>query len=437
MPYEKGFTMKKRLISALFPLVVVGAYAGVAPKNITLGNDIFNVPAVQQFIKANPKLEKAYKLGVNSGSKTLYQDLTPLINGILTGYEGLNYNWNCDVLNTSDLNKPGTVKHYTLSCSGSWPSQLSSLTSGKNITNLKVNVVTAGYDPQKSTVGFTPLVAADSPSENCNSGSYCQETLLTQVNDYNNKSAAATKVLAAINGSYFYINNASRGVKAPFWDSNCLRKPFDVLFGNPKPIINTAFIGDGLTIIDGQTYSNNCATFDNPLLKWADNGSPDRATFLMGSSGPVIQDVASGANPSVDGVKYAIGSGPMLMQNGNYDNDWQAIPSTFEYSANTSVAVATRPSEMNNHKYTVFFTVDGNDKSNGMFSFEMANLFKYILTSKLGSSRFEVQSMMSMDQGGSTTMVTCQDGENCQKSSSANGSGGSSRAIFNGLAITQ
>jgi hypothetical protein len=385
-------------------------------------SDSLETPAAQVFIKALPDI-----LGMSAKVNTQqslpennYQATFNLINTALNKLANLNYSWACSLNKRKLIHED--VKQYTFTCSGNWPAEMPEiLHKNKNIKNLTINLVKADVLAGKKWT-VKPIITGKvikkavctlDPEENPD----CQKSILAYVQQ-NNSSTNSDKILAAINGGYFFI------AKAGFFDSNCLWKIAPGEFKDFSKPISTAFLSDGLTIIDSQTYAYNCATFGVDML------SPDRATFTVNDAGKMeITNLASGSGVSTVGIKQALGSGPMMIQNGDYQMDWQAIPSTFEYSANTSVALAK---DSSGNVSLILFTVDGKDKGNGMFSFEMANVLKTTLAKELGVT---VTSAMSMDQGGSTTMVTCADNEDCVKISKAGNSNPNGRSVFNGLAI--
>ena len=203
-------------------------------------------------------------------------------------------------------------------------------------------------------------------------------------------------------------------IQRVFFDSNCPWKSY--------PQVTFDQVGDGLLMIDGVTYSENCAVFKTT--------GPARSALLQNTNGEfVIQAVDPNTQP--DNTRHALGSGPGLINQVNGKSDiqieWQGILSTFEFSANTAIALAE---DATGQQHMMFFSVNGFDKTAGMFSFDMANFLYTAVPQYLGLS---MQQAMSMDQGKSTTMFIKDDQGGRIVSQSSHS--GSTRAVYNALFV--
>ncbi|MCF6768342.1 phosphodiester glycosidase family protein [Thiotrichales bacterium 19S11-10] len=406
--------------------------------------------AQKAFIKSlNHKRLKA--LPKDIASPEYFLALTQLINDQLNQFANYNYHWSCHTDSKDKKSLGKDVIEYQYYCDGQWPKKdslnkflISMFPQKPNIQNLKVNLVIADIDK----VNIKPVIAQHGKYDkqtgtyDCSKSPYCQQSLLGMTEDYNQQNPHA-KAYAAINGSYFYRYSPT----GTFYDMNCVWKSVDqILLGitADKVSLTTDFIGDGLTVINSKSFANNCAAYDlkegrYPVSMSKALPSPERATFIVsknnkGQNQIEIKNLSVGEDRSYPNIVQALGAGPMLMQNGDYQVDWQGIPGAFQYSANPGLAIALNKVNPKSQK-VVFFSVDGNNWKTGVFTFELANLMNNLLSKELN---YKVTSMMALDRGGSTTMITCPKGASCQKISDAGeGLNNPGRLIFNGLIITK
>ncbi|UTW43890.1 phosphodiester glycosidase family protein [bacterium SCSIO 12844] len=454
------FQLQKKLIygCCLFLMltnVVIAAVNEVKPQldqTIALNSFIHSID--QKQLQALPK---------NKNSLVYRQKLNHLINKQLNQFAGYNYQWICKLApNGKELLDNKNVTQYQVICNGQWPNKANlnkllqlMFKEKPNINNIKLHFVIANVND----VTVKPVIAKygnynfKDKSFDCSKYPYCQQSLLQMTNVYNQQNPKH-KAYAVINGSYFYRYSPT-GV---FYDMNCIWKSFDqiILSSRGSNIkLNTKMIGDGLTIIDSKVYASNCATYAlNEVngfgISTLQISSPQRATFVISrdiNNHKIIEikNMSVGEEKTSPNIIQALGAGPMLMQQGAYQLQWQDIPGTFQYSANPGLAIVSNKHNHNDRKI-VFFSVDGNNWQNGMFSFELANLINELLSGKVNVSGLEkkqleldynVISMMALDRGGSTAMITCKNGSDCKKITNAGeGLDQKGRRIFNGLAIT-
>jgi len=403
-------------ILLLVALVTNNVFANNNKKISSEQIDNIFTPKVKQFIN---NINKAYPfLSVkNTSGLTRHVVNNNIINEALNLTASANYQWKCTEPLAEYLDNDNQIAYYTMTCSGEWPQAHDNLYNKLNIKNLLVHAVVANRNSSQQWE-TTPLITADINNQNqCISPVNCRSRLFDYVQNYNR--SHSRKIIAVINGGYFFMHKG-------FVDSNCIWKTALSYFYNFDKPLPTSFIGDGLTIINAQTFSFNCPALGSVRI------SPDRATWVVDNKGNgKIVDMPAGNTIDTSNIQQALGAGPMLIQNGEYAMEWQLIPSTFGYSANTGLALAEDES---GQEKIVFFTVDGIDGKNGMYSFEMANFMKEYLGKALG---FEIRSAMSMDHGGSTSMVTCSQVSGSCRLVSHSGEDDSGRAVYNGLAIIQ
>jgi len=306
-----------------------------------------------------------------------------VINKLLNLWASGNYNWKCTLVDQKSLNKNETVKWSKWSCQGSFPKNIPQI-GGGSTGLLTINIVDT--DLTDAGVTIKPLLA--------DAASLYTQTL-------SDMAKSRPDLIAAINGGYFFINEPK------FTDSNCPKKKY------PQPA-TTQNIGDGVLTIDGVNYSVNCGEL-GPI-------SSPRATIIQDAQNNwSIQNI--GAETVPGGIIQGLGAGPAMIDKGKIAMDWQQIPSTFEYAANTAVSLAK---DNNQHTHLQLFTVDGVDNEAGMISYEMTN-FIYTQYPKL--FHLNVTQAMSMDQGGSTTLYV--DGNIVSKSDAK----GKLRPVYDALGI--
>jgi hypothetical protein len=120
-----------------------------------------------------------------------------------------------------------------------------------------------------------------------------------------------------------------------------------------------------------------------------------------------------------------LGGGSLLIKNGKYHIGWQGLNPFFEFAATSSLALT-------NSNTLLLITNDGVDLKEGTFPFEFANL---LLTEISNELNVKIKSAMTLDRGGSATLVLCEpSGKNCNLISNS-GSGKTGRPIYNGLGI--
>ena len=291
--------------------------------------------------------------------------------------------------------------------------------SAMNLTNLRIQVVLA--DLTNPRLSLRPVIAESAyPPE----ASPYRQTVLGMAQA---QSAAGLTPLAGINGGYFFFSPSDP--KGLFFDSNCVAK-FGLNFVN-RSDFTTFDLGDGITVIGGRPFSWNCQTLgDGPK----EQQTPARAAVLQDAQGAVrVENLPAGPlNVSAMGIEMALGCGPMLLQKGVAAMEWQEIPSTFEFSAYTGFALAQPLGAASGGATTaVLVTVDGKDKEEGMHAWDLASFLLEVAPKLL---KVRVVSALSMDQGGSTSMVirdpTTQ--QNVLVSSSGEG-----RSVFNALFLFQ
>lgn len=326
--------------------------------------------------------------------------------------------WHCQMVNQSSLvggASASSAMLYTLSCNGTlppMPEALQQLIKAQDIQpwlprsskSTATKITEAQQQQLPSTFNITIVVAdltanpklylapvlAQQNSMPVEPSPY-RQTVLGMAQD---QQQAGLRPLAGINGGYFFFLKSSP--TDVFFDSNCFQK-FDLNFANRSTL--TSFdIGDGVHIAKGRPYSWNCPT----LGKYGAADKPARAAFFQDAAGQLhIANLPAGPLDVASlGLQNAIGSGPMLMQNGTVDLEWQEISSTFELSANTAFGLGK--SLTSGHQIGLMFTVSGRDGELGMRSADMTN---FLLLQVPALLKVRLSSAMSMDQGGSTTMV--------------------------------
>jgi len=295
---------------------------------------------------------------------TAYASKTVLINTFLTHFAKQDFAWQCAPAKIENLTKNGDVKWLRLRCHGKFPTDYFRF-SGKETGILKINLVTA--DISSPHIKLVPQLARTSSKKQP-----FAETLLQMGRDN-------PKFIAGINGGYFYTNRKGHV------DLLCLNKHY--------PELTPRNISDGLLIIDGNEIAQNC--------EWNSFVTKGRSSLLLNQARHwYIHEIPY--ESSLPHILSAIGAGPALIKTvqgkPRIDIRWEGIFSTFEFSANSAVALAT---DVKGHQHVIFFTVDGVDGKAGMDSPEMANFIYFRLPRLLN---LKLQSAMSMDQGHSTTL---------------------------------
>lgn len=308
---------------------------------------------------------------------------------IVTQFAKRNYAWQCSSpLVQQPINRKGNIVWTKLQCQGVYPWSFSH----KKTDRLTINIVDANFnDPH--TFAIPTIGKADANHK-------YRSTLLDQIPPY---------AVAGINGGYFRTKPGRR-------DQNCIRRSVN------KPLDTPNHVGESLLVIQNQKYSTNC---DGGV--WAEEG---RSSLIQDATTGQwrIERVKYDAVP--ENTKNAIGAGPGLIQTlggkPQIQITWEGILSTFEYSANAAVILAT---DKQGNPHMLFFTVDGIDREYGMTSISMANFIYTQIPSLLD---LKLVSAMSMDQGNSTTMFVKNDRNPIV---SATGKHGAIRDVYDALFI--
>ena len=296
-----------------------------------------------------------------------------------------------------------TIASASLASGASWSKQnctSPSVPSGKNGTKLQqvgpliVNVVVGNLS---SNLRLVPLTAA------VNS--------VTPLPNMTNPTPTATKLLAGINGAYFY-----RVDEQHFFDNVCLGKLKKIALLPVSTSSPNHGVSDGAIVRDGQVLGSNCDCLgENRVAVLSVNGTNSRIDVLT----------ERGAPPPF-GVKFdAIGAGPNLITKGNIaipPHD-QNFANVYEHSANTGVGFRTTSTT----REVVMVTTDGHDGCKmddttcGVNAFTLAYLMR---------DAFQCDAAMGMDQGGSTTMWVNGKGV-------VSNLGGGARPIYSGLFLVE
>jgi len=281
-------------------------------------------------------------------------------------------NWTCAVLNESVIvNGTSTaqpaLRWTQVNCTGQTPLG--------SIGPMVINLVHADLSSPK--LFFTPMTA----------------NTTHQLAPLNQIAAQDPRIVAGINGGYFYRTDTSSFIDNVCWGKNITdaEKPVSLKAPNDG-------VGDTLVIVDGELRSTNCDCigYNRPALVVL-NGT---STYIT------VQDLAS---PPPPGVVSGIAAGPNLVSLNTTTNEtFVNIPrddqnsNILEWSSNTGVGLIESSNEM------VLVTVNGYDSCRlwdpvcGMDAYHLAFFMKDYV---------RVTTAMEMDQGGSTTMFVKGKGE--------------------------
>ena len=398
------------LLGGLFALNLLNGCMVSTPK-LSLTEESLDLAYPKQFIQS-------LKLPKHIDPKN-FQDMYNFLNEKLNEYARLDYQWQCQ---STQKTIQENIKHYQFNCNGKWPESIPKiLYENKAITDININVIQIDVS-QDSTVQVKPFITAkvNEKGEVCTRDyehySDCQKPILPYVKQYNQNHNQ--KLLVGINGGYFHIADQH------FYDTNCLWVNKTNNQHDYTVLNKLSFLSDSLLIINQQNYAFNCATFGKKLY------SPARATFIKNMQGDYdIKNIAAG-QVQLTQVDQALGAGPILIQDAQYQLDWQALPPSFEFAANSSIALGY--DLKTNDEIIVLITVDGDHHGKGMFAFQIANFFKMVIEKSLS---INIESLMSLDRGGSSTMVVCnQHGSRCQQVSES-GQGIPGRTVLTGLGV--
>jgi len=242
-----------------------------------------------------------------------------------------------------------------------------------------------------------------------------------QLAPLNTIAAQDARIVAGINGGYFYRTDVSTFVDNVSWGKSKTEALQPVNQKEPND-----GVGDGLVVINGSQFSSNCDCL----------GYNRPATLVVNKTSSYIV-VQSTASPSPPGAMFSLAAGPNLVSH-NASGSFFGIPAddensnVLEWSANTAVGLTQ--DETTGGLTMTMVTADGydgcpfyTDTTCGI----NALILSYFMKDALG-----VTSAMGMDQGGSTTMfvkgygrdgiVSCSSDKECS---------GGGRPIFSGLMV--
>jgi hypothetical protein len=240
-----------------------------------------------------------------------------------------------------------------------------------------------------------------------------------QLAPLNQIAAQDSRIIAGINGGYFYRTDVST-----FIDNVCWGKSKAQAEQPPSQAKPDNGVGDTLVMIDGVQGSTNCDCI----------GYNKPATLVINGTASYIT-VQNTASPAPPGVKSCLAAGPNLVSH-NSSGSFLGIPSDdensniLEWSSNTAAGLTTLPS---GKTLLTLVTADGYDGCMwldpvcGIDAYNFAFFMKDYLN---------VTTAMEMDQGGSTTMfikgrgkdgiVSCSSNKDCT---------GGPRPLFSGLMV--
>jgi len=326
----------------------------------------------------------------------------------------MDYQWKCGKPKISSISK--NIKHYDLSCSGKWPSNIpNGFINEYSIKDIIINFII--IDPKQKGLTIKPFITAKVNDDKIcvdRNDPTCLKSIYKYTEKYN-KENTKNKLISAINGGYFMvIVNTSEEQRNCFWKQKYLSKLF-------SKSVSTMYMGNVLTIIDGVTYSNNCALFG-----YNKKDNPKRASFLITKEGALsIQNLPSGPQ-KLPSYEQGIGGGPSLILDGEYDIDWQGLNPFFEFTSNSSLIITDKQN-------LILLSINGIDNKSGTLPFEAANLIKSVIAPMIDQ---KIVSAMTLDRGyTSNSLVKCQSNGNDCKLISNNGVAAKRAFNFNGLGV--
>lgn len=212
--------------------------------------------------------------------------------------------WDCNVLLEKSIVDNGALNWTRVNCTGTTPLGVV----GPMVFNLLYVDLSA---PQL----FVTPMTANTPD---------------QLNGLNAIAAQDSRIVAGINGGYFYRTDSASFIDNVCWGKN--------KSDAQKPVSNTApndGVGDTLVVVNGTRVSSNCDCigFNRPAL-----------VVLNGTSTRIA--VQSTASPPPPGTVNAIAAGPNLVSfNGTSNTSYINIPkddensNILEWSSNTGVGL--------------------------------------------------------------------------------------------------
>lgn len=242
-----------------------------------------------------------------------------------------------------------------------------------------------------------------------------------QLAPLNNIAAQDAKIIAGINGGYFYRTDATTFIDNVCWGKNITDAEKPASAANPND-----GVGDTLVVVDGKRVSSNCDCigYNRPAL------------FVSNKTHSYIT-VQGLADPPPPGVESCIAAGPNLVSYNRTAGSFVHIPADdqnsniLEWSSNTATGIKKLS---DGRSELVLVTADGFDGCHwldptcGLDAYHFAFFMKDYV---------KVTTAMEMDQGGSTTMFIKGEGKNGIVSCASAGCTGSSRPLFSALMIGQ
>lgn len=313
-------------------------------------------------------------VAIAAGSKIPESELIARRHALAVAGSDVASTWNCTTLLDESIVKDAALGNRSVlswsrvNCTGTTPLG--------PVGPMVFNILTANLVSQK--LFFTPMTANTSD----------------QLAPLNSIAAQDPRIVAGINGGYFYRTDSSSFIDNVCWGKNTsdAMKPVNPRFPNDG-------VGDTLVVINGEQVSSNCdcVGYNRPAL----------AVFNGTSSYFEIQSTAA---PPPRGAASCIAAGPNLLSfNHSTHAAFINIPkddensNILEWSSNTATAIRQQASGSNGDATTelLLVTADGYDgcpffdPACGIDAFNFAFFLKDFVNAT---------SAIEMDQGGSTTM---------------------------------
>jgi hypothetical protein len=378
--------------------------------NYIVPKESLNIGYAKKYLEFVPKINHIKPFTKDDSYIYIYNEINQSLNTIAK----LDYSWVCEP--TINRKISNGISLSTITCSGKWPDDIpKGYITKQNIDSIKTNIININLN--NDNIFVEPVITADiNNNQACiNEGDEtCIKPLLQSITDFN-KTSSNSKIIAAINGGFFM---------RPYerYHYNCLWEQVGRINIDYTKPIDTTYLGNSLIIKDGKVIAYDCALFGKSAVF-----NPKRPNLLIPTKGKaVIKSMLPGVQENqYKSYKQGIGGGALLIEDRKYAIDWSGLNPFFEFAATSAIALTT-----SNH--LLLLTSDGEDNKSGTFPFETANMLKIVFSKALN---VEIESAMTVDRGGSATLILCQpNGGNC-KIISDSGSGKKGRPIFSGLGI--